>query len=67
MDLVRFIASTAVYLAFFLVSWYALGALDYEKYLKQGHVRQAQILYVLLVCALAYLAGSFFLSFLYRV
>jgi uncharacterized integral membrane protein (TIGR02327 family) len=67
MDLVRFIVKSAVYLVFFLVSWYALGAVDYEKSLKKGHVRQAQILYVLLVCALAYLAGSFFLSFLYTV
>ena len=67
MALVRFIVNSAVYLVFFLVSWYAMGALDYEKCLKQGHVRQAQILYVLLVCALAYLAGSFFLSFLYRL
>lgn len=66
MELFRFLARAAVYLVCFLLSWYAMGALDYEKLLKQGHVRQAQVLYVLMVIGLAWLAGSFILSFMYQ-
>ena len=42
----------------------AMQALNYEKLLKKGHVRQAQVLYFLLVMALAWLSGSFVLEFL---
>jgi uncharacterized membrane protein YwzB len=43
-----------------------MSALNYEKLLRKDHVVQAQILYFLLIMALAYLSGSFLLSFMYR-
>jgi len=49
----------------FLLSFYGLGAFDFNRFLKQGHTVQAQILYAILVLALAYLSGSFILSFIY--
>ena len=36
-----------------------------EKLLKKNSVKQAQLLYMLLAMALAYLVGSFILSFVY--
>ena len=62
----QFFVRCIVYLGFFVLSWYAMGALDYEKVLKKNHVVQAQILYFLLMMALAYLAGSFLLAFMYH-
>lgn len=47
------------------VSWYAMQAWDYEKILKKGHVQQAQILYFLIMIALAYLVAQFFMGFMY--
>ena len=66
MTLVRFTVRAAVYLLCFVLSWYAMSALDFEKLLKKGHTVQAQVLYGLMVIGLAYLAGSFVLSFMYQ-
>ncbi|MCH3962018.1 MAG: DUF1146 domain-containing protein [Solobacterium sp.] len=66
MPLVQFIARACIYLLSFAVSWFALDAVNYEKILKTGHVKKAQILYFLLVAALAYLVGSFCCAFLYQ-
>lgn len=56
----------AIYIAAFMLSFYALGALDFSRYIKQGHVLQARILYWILVLSLAYLSGSFVLALIYR-
>ncbi|EFW23586.1 putative membrane protein [Solobacterium moorei F0204] len=47
----------------FLVTWFAMDAINYEKLLRKNKVNQAQALYFILVMAIAYLAGSFILSF----
>lgn len=57
------ILSDCVYLICFVVSWYALSSINYEKALKKNHVLQAQVLYILVCVALAYLSGSFLLAF----
>jgi uncharacterized membrane protein YwzB len=49
-----------------MLSFYALGALNFSRYIKQGHVLQARILYWILVLSLAYLSGSFVLALIYR-
>jgi uncharacterized integral membrane protein (TIGR02327 family) len=49
-----------------ILSWYALGALNFEKMLRKDHVVQAQLLYFMMVMALAYLCGSFLLAFMYH-
>ncbi len=66
MDLFRFLIRAFVYLLCFVLSWYAMSAVNYEKLLKKDHVVQAQILYYLLIAALAYLSGSFIIAFIYR-
>ena len=67
MDLLAFYIRAAVYIICLLLSFYGLSALDFKKFLKQGYVRQAQILYVLLVLALAYLSAGFILGFIRNV
>lgn len=58
-----FILRSVVYLLMFLVTWFAMDAINYEKLLRKNKVSQAQALYFILVMAIAYLAGSFILSF----
>ena len=58
-----FILRSIVYLLMFLVTWFVMDAINYEKLLRKNKVNQAQVLYFILVMAIAYLAGSFILSF----
>lgn len=60
-----FLIRAGIYVLCFLVCFWAMSALDYERFLKKGHVSQAQVLYWLCAMALAYLAGSFLLSLIY--
>ena len=64
MPTLQIIIRDIVYILCFILSMQAMQALNYEKLLKKGHVRQAQVLYFLLVMALAWLYGSFVLEFL---
>ena len=64
MPTLQIIIRDIVYILCFILSMQAMQALNYEKLLKKGHVRQAQVLYLLLVMALAWLSGSFVLEFL---
>ena len=63
MQKLHYLLKCAVYLLSFAVTWNAMSAVNYEKILKKGHVKQAQVLYVLIVLALSYLAGSFICIF----
>ncbi len=59
MNTIQFWIRCGIYMLAFVLSWQALGAIRYEKFIQQGHVKQAQVLYFLLAMALAYLVGSF--------
>ncbi|MBQ9047270.1 MAG: DUF1146 domain-containing protein [Solobacterium sp.] len=67
MTLSSFYLRAAVYILCLIASWYGMSAVQYEKILKANHTRQAQVLYVLLVLGLAYLAAQFILGFIYRI
>ena len=62
MSNLHFILRSIVYLLMFIVTWFAMDAINYEKLLRKNKVNQAQVLYFILVMAIAYLAGSFILS-----
>lgn len=66
MNIVSFLIRAGVYILAFVVTWYAMNAVDYEKILKKGHTSEAQVLYFLIVMALSYLVGSFVLAFIYQ-
>lgn len=54
-------------LYFFLVplTLYALTSLDFNRFLKQGKVIEARLLYLLLCLGISYLAVNFFMDFFY--
>ena len=54
-----------IYFICFLLSFYALSALDFNRFLKQGRVVQGQILYFALACCMAYLMANFFIAIIY--
>lgn len=64
MDTIRFLVRACVFILSFLVANSAMKCVNYERILKKGHVAQAQIFYYLIVCALAYLVGSFVMVFI---
>jgi uncharacterized membrane protein YwzB len=65
MAVAHFYVKAGIYAVMFLLSFAGMSALDYNRFLKQGHAVQAQILYALMVMALAWMSGSFIISFIY--
>ncbi len=54
---------TILYFIAFPITVYALDAFDFNRFLKQGKVMQARILYLLLCFGISYLAVNFFMDF----
>ncbi len=65
MAVAHFYVKAGIYAVMFLLSFTGMSALDFSRFLKQGHPMQAQILYALIIMALAWLSGSFIISFIY--
>lgn len=64
--MIDFYVKVIIYLIGFVLSLYGLSALDFNRFLKQGKVVQAQVLYYVLACCMAYLFGSFLMAIIYR-
>lgn len=64
MTVFQLVLKYIIYIICFILSMMSMRAFDYERFLKQGHVAEAQTLYFLLVMAIAYLSGSFVCVFL---
>lgn len=62
---ITYLARLLILVCSFVISFWALGALNFEKCLKANHVQQAQVLYWLMSFALAYLVSGFISSLLY--
>lgn len=62
---ITYLARLLILVCSFVISFWALGALNFEKCLKAHHVQQAQVLYWLMSFALAYLVSGFITSLLY--
>lgn len=62
----EFYLRLAVYLLSFVLSFYCLSALDFNRFLKKGKTVQAQILYFVIACCVAYLFGNFLMAVIYR-
>ena len=52
----------SVYLICFVASLYALSALDFNRFVRQGSVAKSQLLYILIAFSIAYLSGSLILK-----
>ena len=64
--MIDFYLKVGIYFISFILSLFGLNALDFNRFVKQGKVAQAQLLYFVIACALAYLFGSFIMSIMYR-
>ena len=62
----EFYLRLVVYLFSFLLSFYSLSALDFNRFLKQGKTVPAQILYFVITSCMAYLFGNFLMAVIYR-
>ncbi|MDQ0226757.1 DUF1146 family protein [Metabacillus niabensis] len=56
--------SMVVSLAFMIITWWALQALNIEKWIKPGKVIQARTLLILLTIAIGSIVSNFFLDYL---
>jgi uncharacterized integral membrane protein (TIGR02327 family) len=52
------------HLAFIALAWYALQALNFDKFLRANRVFQARVLYILLAIVLGSIVSNFFLDYL---
>lgn len=52
------------HLLFIVITFWALQAIQYEKWLKKNHVMQARLLFVLLSVAIGYTVSKFLLEYL---
>lgn len=50
-------------LVFIGLAWWALQALDFEKFLRKNRVGQARMLYILLAIAIGTVVSDFFLNY----
>ena len=64
--MIDFYIKVGIYLVSFVLSLFGLNALDFNRIVKQGKVSQAQLLYFILACCLAYLLGNFIMAIMYR-
>ncbi len=62
-----FIIRLFVYLGCFVLSMYGLSSVNYEKFIRSGKVRQAQVLYLLVAMGIAKLAAEFLMNIAYKV
>ena len=64
--MIDFYVKVCIYLLSFVASFYGLGALDFNRLIKQGKIVQGQVLYFVLACCLAYLVANFVMAIIYR-
>ena len=64
--MMEFYLRVGIYFFCFLLCLFGMSALDFNRFIRQGKVVQAQILYFVVCCALAYLMGNFLMALIYR-
>lgn len=52
------------HLLFIVITFWALQAINYEKFIKKNHVTQARLLFVIISIVLGYTLSNFFLDYL---
>lgn len=52
------------HLLFIVITFWALQAINYEKFIKKNHVTQARLLFVIISIVLGYTLSNFFLHYL---
>lgn len=62
----EYVLRCILYLSCFAVTFWALMGLDFERFIRKGRTKQAQMLLLLASMAIAYLAAQFLMGLLYR-
>ena len=62
----EFYLRIGIYFFCILLALFGMSALDFNRFLKQDRVVQAQVLYFVICCALSYLMGNFMIALMYR-
>lgn len=65
--MINFYIKAVIYLLCFLLSLFGLSSLDYNRFLKQNRVAQAQTLYFIIAFSLAYLMGTLIINLIYTL
>lgn len=63
--MLNFYLKVVIYLVMFVVSFYGLSALDFNRFLKRNSGANATILYILIALIMAYLLGEFVINITY--
>ncbi|WP_033827522.1 DUF1146 family protein [Bacillus andreraoultii] len=58
------IFSMCTHLAFIALAWWALQALNFEKFIRKNRVTQGRLLFLLLAIALGSIVANFFLDYI---
>ena len=61
----EFYLRVGIYFFSFLLCLFGMGALDFNRFIRQGKVMQGQVLYFIIAASLSYLLGSFLMSMIY--
>lgn len=62
----EYILRTILYLSCFCISFWALMGLDFERFIRKGRTKQAQMILLLAAMAMGYLVAQFLMGLLYR-
>ena len=62
----EFYLRVGIYFLCFLLALFGMNGLDFNRFIRQGKVAQAQVLYFVISCALAYLMGNFLMALIYH-
>ena len=63
--MLNFYLKVGIYLIMFVVSFYGLKAIDFNRFLKRNPGPSGAVLYILLALIMAYLLGEFMISITY--
>ena len=63
--MIEFYQRLIIYFVCFVLALFGLNALDFNRFIKQGKVSQAYVLYFMLAGCMAYLFGQFLMSLIY--
>lgn len=62
----EYIYRTVLYLGCFCACFWAFMGLDFERFIRRGRTRQAQMILLLMSMAVGYLVAQFLMGLLYR-
>ena len=63
--MIEFYQRLIIYFICFVLALFGLSGIDFNRFIKQGKIAQAYVLYFAIACSIAYLFGQFLMSIIY--